>query len=141
VCLYSQNTDTVYPEPEFEDFTLGMPENTARAKAGNAAEIPMNSLGMTGIFYMKNNLKYSLWFYKGKLQGINVTGKYNDAAKKELVEKYNNLYGAGGYTFEFGLDHYYWYFYRGAVHYTIEIKHFLLDIHYSVSDSGYGRAD
>ena len=134
-----QNTETSYPEPEFEGYTLSMTEAAARAMAPLFTEIPVNSLVISGIYYQKDNVKYSLWFYKGKLQGINVNGKYDETAKKELVKKYRQSYGDGGYTFEFGFDHYYWYFYRGYIHYTIEIKHYLLDIHYSISDTGRGR--
>ncbi len=130
--------DKTPPQPKFFDYTLGM----AKQKAINISPahkiIPENTLGLSAIVFHKDKLKWAIWFYKNKLQGILIRGKIKKDFRKKIVQAFKQQFGMPGYTFEYGFPHYYWYFYRKSVLYTIEIKYFLVDVHYSISDTGKG---
>jgi len=138
VCKLNSVFAQLYPNPEFENYTLEMNENSAIANSPMHRKISEDVLKQSAIVFTKNDLKYALWFYKKKLYGIIITGKIPDELRKKSYEKFVSQFGLPGLTYEYGVPHYYWYFYRNNVHYTIEIKQYVIDIHYEISDSGIG---
>ncbi len=126
------------PQPKFFNYALGMKKADAISISPAHKNIPENTLGLSAIVFYKNKLKWALWFYKKRLQGILVRGKITKKFGTKILKVFEKQYGKPGYTYEYGFPHYYWYFYRSRILYTIEIKYFLIDVHYSISDTGIG---
>jgi hypothetical protein len=125
-------------EIPFEGYTLGMDMLKAIKASPSHKTIEKDTLGVSGIYYFKDKLKYSIWFYKQKVHGITVEGKIKENIRIKAVKSISQLLGLPSRVREFISTNYYWYFTKERVLYTIEIKAYIIDIHYSISDNGIG---